>query len=243
MTSVNWQDPIKQWNLVNLCVKSAFTTFIEGAPGLGKTFAGLTSGSGLMDIVYQVTFNPDAAVQEYQGSYVPTKSGAWEWKDGPILQAFRNGGILVLNEMGRASDAVLDFLIAITDSKESAKITLMSGETVERHPDLRIVATSNSSFNRLPLALQDRFEARLKVTAPHPSIIEALNNSAPGLGDMVSRSYGRGDKEPAITSREAFSYVRLSKMMGTEAAAQAVWGSNSPDLAEEVSLAIALSSK
>ena len=240
--NLNWKSPDDQWNLVKLCVNNAFTTFIEGAPGLGKTYAGLYSVNNEQR-VYAITFNPDQAVQELQGTYIPTESGAWVWRDGPILQAFRNGGILVLNEMGRASDAVLDFLIAITDSKDSAKITLMNGETVTRHPDLRIVATSNSPFAKLPEALQDRFEARLKVTAPNPSIIEELNRQIPGLGDMVQRSYGKEGKNPAITSREAFAYAKLKKIMGHDNAAMAVWGNSAPEIAAEVKLAQELTVK
>ena len=239
---LNWKSPEQQWELVAMCVNNAFTTFIEGAPGLGKTYIGLNSRAGETP-VYQITFNPDQAVQELQGTYIPTESGAWVWRDGPILRAFRNGGLLILNEMGRASDAVLDFLIAITDSKESAYITLMNGETVARHSDLRIVATSNSSFNKLPEALQDRFEARLKVTAPNPQIINELNRQSPGLGSMVSRSYAREDKVPAITSREAFAYLRLTNSIGSEAAAQAVWGNNAPQIAQEVLLAQELTVK
>lgn len=242
MTTVNWNSAYEQWDLVEKCIANAFTTFIEGAPGLGKTFSGLKSG-GMNLPIYQITFNPDASVQEYQGTYIPTSSGAWIWRDGPILQAFRGGGLLVLNEMGRASDAVLDFLIAITDSRDSAKITLMNGETVNRHETLRIVATSNSPFSKLPEALQDRFEARLRVTCPHPGILEALDGKLRGLGDMVRRSYGEGDKDPQMTTREAFAYASLSKKIGHHAAAQAVWGSKNPSIVEEVLIALELTNK
>lgn len=242
MTTVNWNGAHEQWDLVEKCIAYAFTTFIEGAPGLGKTFSGL-KGSGMNLPTYQITFNPDASVQEYQGTYIPTESGAWVWRDGPILQAFRNGGLLVLNEMGRASDAVLDFLLAITDSKESAKITLMNGESVNRHPTLRIVATSNSPFSKLPEALQDRFEARLRVTVPHPSILTALDGKMRGLGDLVRRSYGDGDKDPQMTTREAFAYASLSSKIGVEAAARAVWGNKNPELATEVLMALEMTTK
>lgn len=241
MTTLNWSNPDSQWKLVSDCVNAAFTTFIEGAPGLGKTFAGLNNTENLN--VYQITFNPDASVQEYQGTYIPTSDGSWIWRDGPIMMAFRYGGILVLNEMSRASDAVLDFLLSVLDSKDSAKITLMNGESVNRHSSLRIVATSNSSFNKLPEALQDRFEARLKVTTPHPNIIFKLNNSMPGLGDMVLRSYGEGNKKPTITSREAFAYAKLVNLIGEDAAAHAIWGSQNPEIAEDVKMACNLSSK
>lgn len=241
MTTVNWTSASEQWGLVEKCVAHAFTTFIEGAPGLGKTFAGL---SGKMNApVYQITFNPDSSVQEYQGTYIPTENGTWVWRDGPILTAFRNGGLLVLNEMGRASDAVLDFLIAITDSRDSARITLMNGETVNRHESLRIVATSNSPFSKLPEALQDRFEARLKVTVPHPDIIQSLEGRIRGLGSMVSRAYGDGDKNPQMTSREAFAFARLCNVMNTQQAAQAVWGNKNPELAEEILLALEMTIK
>jgi len=238
MNIVNWNSASGQWDLVELCVRNAFATFIEGAPGLGKTFAGLAASAG--ERVYQITFNPDSSVQEYQGTYIPTENGTWVWRDGPILTAFREGGVLVLNEMGRASDAVLDFLIAITDSKESAKITLMNGETVVRHPMLRIVATSNSPFSKLPEALQDRFEARLKVTVPHPRIVQSLNAALPGLGSLVANAYdGLGsDKQPPLTSREAFAYARLRAALGPEAAAQAVWGVHRPALVEDIGLAV-----
>lgn len=148
--------------------------------------------------------------------------------------------MLVLNEMGRASDAVLDFLLSILDSRESAVITLMNGETVKRHADLRIVATSNSPFTKLPEALQDRFEARLKVTSPHPRIVNSLNARLPGLGTLVANGYdGLGsDKQPPLTSREAFAFARLHAVIGHEAAAQAVWGAHRPALAEDIGLAL-----
>jgi len=153
--------------------------------------------------------------------------------------------VLVLNELGRASDAVLDFLLSILDSRESAKITLMTGETVERHADLRIIATSNSPFSKLPEALQDRFEARLKVTVPHPRIVQSLNAALPGLGTLVVNAYdGLGsDKQPPLTSREAFAFARLRAAIGHDAAAYAVWGVHRPALAEDIGLALETAAK
>ena len=153
--------------------------------------------------------------------------------------------VLVLNEMGRASDAVLDFLLSILDSKESAVITLMNGETVQRHPNLRIVATSNSPFSKLPEALQDRFEARTKVTAPHPRIVHTLNAALPGLGTLVANAYdGLGsNKQPPLTSREAFAFARLRAVLGHDAAAYAVWGSFRPALVEDIGLALETAAK
>ena len=75
-----------------------------------------------------------------------TKSG-FGWKDGLVVQAIRNGGVLVLDEYnrlkGEARAAFHQVYDAVLRNKGEVILTENGGEVVPLHPDFRMVLTQN----------------------------------------------------------------------------------------------------
>lgn len=197
---------LEGWDAFDLAAQHLRRLYIDGPPGVGKTTAGalLANGSGLT----QVTLNEDTVVQELVGHYVP-KGSEFLWHDGPVTTSFRQGGVLVVNELQRASGAVQDMFLAVLDDAAVAVLTLPTGERVAPHSSFRVVATSNSDITCLDLALADRFDAIVTVSLPHPKLVAKLNELFKGLGTLVNSSYN--DPERAISPRRALTFAHLTK--------------------------------
>jgi hypothetical protein len=75
-----------------------------------------------------------------------TKSG-FGWKDGVVLQAVRNGGVLFLDEYnfmrGETRGRLHEILDSILRGKDHIVLTENDGERVPVHPDFRLVAAQN----------------------------------------------------------------------------------------------------
>lgn len=75
-----------------------------------------------------------------------TKSG-FGWKDGIVLQAIKNGGVLFLDEYnfirGETRGRLHEVLDAVLRGKKEIVLTENDGEVVPVHPDFRLVAAQN----------------------------------------------------------------------------------------------------
>lgn len=216
---------VNMWGLVDTAIQHLRVICLCGKPGIGKTFAGLSSSNSK---VISVNLSEDTVVQELFGHYVP-KGNEFVYADGPVVSAMRNGYTLVINELSRASGAVKDALLGALDSKESAKLTLSNGDNLVAHYDFRCIITSNESADELDAALRDRCETVINLSTPHPNLIVALNNSLSGLGDAVEASYA--DIDRAISTRASFAFAKLiNASVDSAIAGQLAYGQRSQDV-------------
>jgi MoxR-like ATPase len=226
-----WAGVNNPWSVAELAVRSLRSVYLWGPPGVGKSFV----AASVWPNRYQVTLCDDLTVQEMMGHYVP-KGAEFRWHEGPVCKAFREGGALVLNEVGRASAPVQDFLLGVLDGADVARITLPSGEHIRPASGFRVVATSNSAPDLLEPALRSRFQAEINLSTPHPDLCAELERGAPGLGKAVADSFA--DPERAIDPRRALSFLSLrrSNMAPREAACLA-FGDRAPDVFAALSAA------
>jgi midasin (ATPase involved in ribosome maturation) len=203
------------WEDLDLAVKHLRVVYVWGAPGIGKTTQALHLLDGYLqergkahkaDTACSTTLNEDKVAQELFGHYLPGDGGKFNWHDGPVTMAMRNGA-LVLNELARASGAVLDAMLEVLDGSRVARIALANGESLTPHEGFKVIATSNSDVKQLDPALRDRFEAILYVERPHPDTIAALNEGVAGLGDVIADSYR--DASRALSVRQGFTLAKL----------------------------------
>jgi len=223
-----WAGAEDPWALVHSALEAGATRIhLSGAPGVGKSYAGLFSTPKEGQEVFQVSLSEDISVQELMGHFVP-KNGLFEWHDGPCCQAARKGAVLVINELGRASDSVKDFLLGLLDDPKVARISLPTGETLAPTKGFKVVATSNSPVSELDPALQDRFEVIIHLDRPNPELIKKLNSALEGLGDAIRDSYKTPGME--IPPRRAMAFLALVKK-GVEAkqAAAMTFGAGAMD--------------
>lgn len=224
---------ILDWPLVEAIVRGSRMTILYGPPGTGKTTAAVNAARSLGRSVYNVTLTDETPAAELRGHFIPQGS-EWHWMDGPALSAFRNGGMLILNEIDKASLDTLDFLHGLLDDSTMAMMTLPSGETVFPHADFAVVATTNRTPQDLPEAIADRLAAAIHIRTPHPDAIASLPAD---LQDAARNSAGNDpDPDRPATLRRWKVYAGLRETVGTEAAAKAVFGHRWSEIADALAL-------
>ena len=90
----------------------------------------------------------------------------FEWQDGPLVQAMKNGGIFLLDEISLADDSVLERLNSVLEPARTLVLAEKGGLNAEEaqlvaHPDFLLVSTMNpgGDFGKKELspALRNRF--------------------------------------------------------------------------------------
>ena len=91
------------WKMISSVLGKSRRVLLHGPPGTGKTYSAVKQGTPLnmegQANVYQITMTEDTAAANLEGFYKPAKDGGFEWHDGIAIQAWRNGGRLVINEI------------------------------------------------------------------------------------------------------------------------------------------------
>ena len=209
------------WKQIQAVLGKSKRVLLYGPPGTGKTYSAVKQTTPLnadgTPNVYQVTMTEDTASANLEGFYKPSSTGTFEWHDGIAIQAWRNGGRLVINEIDHASPDAMTFLHAILDDQDIAMLTLNndSKETVRPAEGFQVVATTNSPPESLPLALKDRFPVKIYVDRIHPMAMEQFPED---WHDVIHDTTMVEDPEERISVRawsEYFAYktkVLLQKL-------------------------------
>ncbi len=92
---------------------------------------------------------------------VPNCRALFTWYDGPLVNAMRNGDLLLIDEISLADDSVLERLNSVLEPSRTITIAEKGGEVVVAHPEFRVLATMNpgGDFGKKELspALRNRF--------------------------------------------------------------------------------------
>eukprot|EP00122_Pirum_gemmata_P014995 Pgem_evm1s14004 len=86
------------------------------------------------------------------------------WHDGPLIQAMKNGDVILIDEISLADDSVIERLNSVLENNRVLTLAEKGAENVEvikAHPNFRIIATMNpgGDFGKkeLSAALRNRF--------------------------------------------------------------------------------------
>lgn len=184
-----------------------------GPPGTGKSFAGLTYGVMAGKPAYRLVCNQEMTSADITGHFMPTANGTWQWHDGSVIKAWREGTRIVADELNEASGDVLAQLLAMFDSHESASwCSPDTGEIVTPQDGFSVVFTTNvEDMNDLPTALVDRFPVVIRINTPHP---DALTFLAEDLRVPASLSADApADRRISLRGWQAFDMLRSNLIM------------------------------
>ena len=242
MTTINC------WKLVSAAIGNADRILLYGPPGTGKTYAAATESLDFVKYpdtedetkvtqdIYQVTMTEDTASANLEGFYKPNSSGAFDWHDGIAIQAWRNGGRLIINEIDHASPDAMTFLHAILDDKDIAQLTLNNDnkETVKPSKGFTVIATTNSLPESLPMALKDRFPVKIHVDTIHPKALDMFPDS---WRKTISDTSLTDDIEERISIRAWREFFDLiDKGIKKELASELIFGLRGEELLDAVML-------
>ena len=228
------------WKMIASVLGKSRRVLLYGPPGTGKTYSAVKQSTPLdMDgkpNVYQITMTEDTASANLEGFYKPSSDGTFQWHDGIAIQAWRNGGRLVINEIDHASPDAMTFLHAILDDQDIAMLTLNNDEkeTVRPAEGFQVVATTNSPPESLPLALKDRFPVKIYVDSIHPKAMEQFPEEWHGV---ITDTTMVEDPEDRISVRAWSEFFQLQdKGFTPETAGRLVFGENSAELTDAILL-------
>ena len=115
---------------------------LTGKPGTGKTTLAYALGSTFGMPVHTVSVSKNAEEDTYEGKTKPIE-GSFQFVPTPFLEAFKNGGIVVLEEFNLSDPGVL--MGAIGQAIEAPFILYEDGhKAVKRHPLTIIISTMNT---------------------------------------------------------------------------------------------------
>ncbi|KAJ1310100.1 hypothetical protein OPQ81_006847 [Rhizoctonia solani] len=143
---------------------------------------------------------PDQAAQLRDALSALNRSASlFEWHDGPLVQAMREGGIFLLDEISLADDSVLERLNSVLEPSRQLVLAEKGGSdfsllTVTAKADFQLVATMNPGGDygkkELSPALRNRFT---EIWVPHV-------DERRDLFDIIQHSW-KDDRLRAYTSR------------------------------------------
>lgn len=198
------------WDMLTATAGVLPRVLLYGPPGTGKTYIAMSAGVKDGETVARVPFTEDTPSAELRGHYIP-RGQEWVWHDGPVIKLYRNGGRLVVDEITRATDDALSFMLAILDG---SPVTLPNDETLSPHPDFSVWGTTNDDPSALSDALADRFTVKVKSSSVNPAALKLLPK-------YVARAVSaNGD---GVSLREANEFCRLFPLVGPEVSARLVW--------------------
>ena len=228
------QTQVMEWDGIEKAIAGTRLILLYGPPGTGKTSAAINAAKSLKLRVFNVTLTDETPAAELRGHYLPA-GNEWKWQHGPAVVPFIEGGMLVLNEIDKASDDTLDFLHGLLDDSSMANITLPTGETIFPHENFRVVATMNGSPRDLPTAIQDRFAPAVFIRSPHPDAIASLPED---LRTAAENSAGNDqDPDRPATLRRWKAFAAMRDTCGEDIAAQTVFGHRATEILDALRLA------
>lgn len=142
-----------------------YSMIFVGASGTGKSTAARVLPTRCGFPYISVNFSVNIEESDLFGTMIPNykKTTADDpefiWQDGVLTKAVRNGYCAVLEEINFARPGVLGKLNSLLD--ENRQIDLPNGEVLHAHPNFRLIATCNISYegtNRFNKALINRFD-------------------------------------------------------------------------------------
>lgn len=233
------------FSLVESCLEHSEPALLVGETGCGKTsvcqLLALLRGQKLRILnCHQHTetgdflggFRPARKESDAEDADNATKDSVpFAWEDGPLVQAMRDGDILLVDEMSLAEDSVLERLNSVLEQGRALTLPEKGGEEVEElvaHKNFRVLATMNpgGDFGKKELspALRNRFceiwigassdEAEMAQIVQRRIPQAPLSNYSKKLAQFWSfyrEAAGKGVARSALLTRDLVAWAQFMR--------------------------------
>jgi cobaltochelatase CobS len=116
---------------------------LTGPTGAGKSSFVREYCARLSIPFYETSACSRTEFESFLGKWI-IKNGNFEWIDGPLVRAFRDGGIFLINEIDTMSPEELTGFNGILDGSTLC-LREKDGEIIHRNPGFKMIATGNSA--------------------------------------------------------------------------------------------------
>lgn len=128
-----------------------------------------------------------AIIQRAMAGGADSGANGFHYVESPLIQAIRNGWVCEIQEPTViAKPGVLVGLNGLLDS--TSAVNLPTGETIRRHPDAVIIATTNISYEGcrdMNQSVLSRFQIKMDIHAPEDTILAERLRSMTGCPKSV----------------------------------------------------------
>lgn len=221
----------RNWRLIDKIVNERrfFPVYIYGISGLGKTMQVEQACAKHQRPFFRVQITKDSTSEDLVGSY-SLIDGNTVWVDGPILKAYRSGGILLLDEIDLNPSLMV--LQGVLENKPL--YVFQTGELVRPEPGFQVFATGNtkgdgSSFEyvgtmTLNKAFLERFDWIIEQKIPSIKVERKIVDKWLGVNninlepelletlfkfiDIVWKSWQSGDATIFLSTRRIQSIIK-----------------------------------
>lgn len=218
-------------SLVTHCIAHDEPVLLVGATGGGKTTICSALCNAIRSTLLSINCHRHTEASDLLGGFRPVRSrnkvGAiFEWSDGPLVRAMKEGHSFLIDEINMADDAVIERLNSVLEPQRSLLLSekgaVLGKESLERgpevivgHPKFRILATMNpgGDFGKRELspALRNRF-TELWISQPDSleDFIPIIEDRLKHLIDIASKS--KTDNIAGIMRRFLDECLRAQKI-------------------------------
>lgn len=170
-TYYNPDDNINNLETLEQALDEKKNVLLVGPTGSGKTTM-VRYYCAKRKLPYRrVSLNGGATAEDLIGHYILKTNGGGSmttiWVDGVLVQAMKNGWVLVIDEINGSPAEILFVLNSVLDDERMLCLTQKDGEVIHPHPNFRVVSTCNptdmgyAGTNEINEALRDRFHVTL----------------------------------------------------------------------------------
>jgi nitric oxide reductase NorQ protein len=190
---------------------------LYGPPGTGKT----SLVEAAFPDVITVAGDGDTTVADFIGEYVQRPDGTFDWADGPLITAMREGRVLFIDDTTLISPQVLAVVYPAMDGRREVIVKAHKADKVTAADGFYVIGGHNPGVHGAVLteALASRFSVQVKVGTDYDlaSSLKIDEKAIRAARNLATRQ-ASGEIGWAPQLRELIAFQRVTTVLGHDAA-------------------------
>jgi len=190
---------------------------LYGPPGTGKT----SLVEAAFPDVITVAGDGDTTVADFTGEYIQRPDGTFDWADGPLITAMREGRVLFIDDTTLISPQVLAVVYPAMDGRREVTVKAHKADRITAASGFYVIGGHNPGVHGAVLteALSSRFSLQVKVGTDYDLAhsLKIDDRAIRAARNLATRQAG-GEIGWAPQLRELIAFQRITTVLGPGAA-------------------------